>query len=661
MTEEKKGPSRRNVLKKAILTGASAPVATFVGRTQAAGDEHKYIEKKADGPAPWLVEAESGDMNFITHTPTPEASRKRDYVPYPGSDFMLDAMKEIGVEYVSAMMGSTFRGLQESIVNYGENSSPELIVCVHEEISVAMCHGYAKATGKPMACMLHTNVGLQHGAMAIYNAWCDRVPLIAIVGNAITDETKIRSFVEWTHSAQDVLSMVRDYIKWDDAPKTLQRFAESMIRARNISMTPPYEPVAIVADTELQELPINAPEKLKIPESVPVHPPVGSPSDVERTAKMLLEAERPVIITDRSARSNEGVQLLVELAELLNCPVVSLDGRMNFPTRHYLNHSWNRGAVMRDADLVVGLELTSLWSATHHVPDNTHREPTIRRIPKDAKIIDISSVHSFSKSNQLDLSRHVSADITIAADAQATMPAIIESIKKQISSSQKQAIKAKKAKFVKMREQLDDRERQAAALAWDSTPITTARMAMEVWEQIKDEKFAVVSPIFNISSWPTRLWDMKEYENYLGGPGAYGVGYTLPASAGAALANKKTGRISIDFQSDGDYLMLPGTLWTLAHHEIPLLMVVHNNRAWHQETMHMVRMANRRGRDEQNWRIGTTIDNPNIDYAQQAKSFGVWAEGPITDPEDLAPAIARALAVVKSGKPALLDVVSAPR
>jgi len=302
-----------------------------------------------------------------------------------------------------------------------------------------------------------------------------------------------------------------------------------------------------------------------------------------------------------------------------------------------------------------------LWSATHHVPDNTHREPTIRRIPKDAKIIDISSVHSFSKSNQLDLSRHVSADITIAADAQATMPAIIESIKKQISSSQKQAIKAKKAKFVKMREQLDDRERQAAALAWDSTPITTARMAMEVWEQIKDEKFAVVSPIFNISSWPTRLWDMKEYENYLGGPGAYGVGYTLPASAGAALANKKTGRISIDFQSDGDYLMLPGTLWTLAHHEIPLLMVVHNNRAWHQETMHMVRMANRRGRDEQNWRIGTTIDNPNIDYAQQAKSFGVWAEGPITKPEDLAPAIARALEVVKSGKPALLDVVSAPR
>jgi thiamine pyrophosphate-dependent acetolactate synthase large subunit-like protein len=660
MDDQTDNPNRRGFLKGAVLAGASVSVAPL-SKSALASTSAEPVMHRAPGPSPWLLEAESGNDNFIPHPPTAEAMRARDHVAYPGSDFMLDVLKKLDVDYISAMMGSTFRGLQESIVNYGENKSPELIVCVHEEISVAMTHGYAKATGKPMACMLHSNVGLQHGAMAIYNAWCDRVPLIAIVGNAITDETKIRGFAEWTHTAQDVVSMVRDFVKYDDAPKTLTRFAESMVRAHNIAMTPPYEPVAIVADAELQELPIPDPEKLKIPEVTTILPPVGSQVDIEYAAKLLLEAESPVIVADRAARSNAGVKALVELAELLNCPVISLEGRMNFPTRHYLHHSANRGKLLREADIILALELTSLWSVAYYIPDNAHREPTLRTVREDVKIIDISAVHSFSKSNHMETSRHVSTEITIPADAEATIPHVTEAIKNSMSNAQRKSIQAKKPALQKTYDELMKRELEAAAVGWDSTPITTARLCMEVWEQIKNEKWSLVSPMFNLSSWPRRLWDMTEYEHFLGGPGAYGVGYTLPASAGAALAFKKEGRVSIDLQSDGDFMMLPGTLWTLAHHEIPLLIIMHNNRAWHQETMHMVRMANRRGRTSQNWNVGTTIDNPNIDYSKIAESMGVWAEGPITDPEDLAPAIARALEVVKSGKPALLDVVSAAR
>jgi acetolactate synthase I/II/III large subunit len=154
---------------------------------------------------------------------------------------------------------------------------------------------------------------------------------------------------------------------------------------------------------------------------------------------------------------------------------------------------------------------------------------------------------------------------------------------------------------------------------------------------------------------------MTKFYQFIGGSGGYGEGYGAPSSTGAALANRKHGRITVAIQNDGDLMYSNGVLWTAAHHRIPLLSVMHNNRAYHQEVMHVQRMAARHQRGIEQAGVGTTLTDPNIDYAKVAQGMGVHAEGPVTDPKDLGPAIARALAVVKRGEPALVDVVTQPR
>ena len=183
-----------------------------------------------------------------------------------GSDFMVDVIKSLGIEYCAANPGTSFRGLHESVINYGGNSNPEFLTCLHEESSVAMAHGYAKIEGKPMMIMAHGTVGLQHASMAIYNCYADRVPLYIILGNLLGIEYR-RGSADWYHSVQDAAAMVRDYTKWDDAPVSLAHFAESAVRAYKIAMTPPYEPVVIVADGALQEEPITE-KNLRIPKLV---------------------------------------------------------------------------------------------------------------------------------------------------------------------------------------------------------------------------------------------------------------------------------------------------------------------------------------------------------------------------------------------------------
>src|SRR5262245_45728470 len=253
-----------------------------------------------------------------------------------GSDFMVDVIKTLDIEYVPSNPASSFRGLHESLINYGGNKKPEFLTCMHEESAAGMCHGYFKIAGKPLMTLCHGTVGLQHASMAIYNAWCDRVPMIVIGGNDL-DAAKRPPGVPTFHSAQDVNAMVRDFTKWDDTPVSLQHFAQSMVRAYKIAMTPPYGPVAISLDAGLQQEPIHENgERLYIPRYVPTSPPAGDPGAVKEAARLLTNAERPVIVADRAARTPNGMKLLVELAETLQAAVVSQDGRMNFPRTHHL-------------------------------------------------------------------------------------------------------------------------------------------------------------------------------------------------------------------------------------------------------------------------------------------------------------------------------------
>ncbi len=577
-----------------------------------------------------------------------------------GSDFMVDILKSLGIEYVCAVAGSSFRALHESVINYGGNSKPEFITCCHEESSVALAQGYAKIEGKPLCIFAHGTVGLQHAAMAIYNAYCDRVPVYIMIGNNLDATKRDQAYGEWPHSVQDAAAMVRDFTKWDDVPISLTHFAESAVRAYKIAMTPPMAPVLIVADSELQEKPVAADEALHIPKLTLASPPQGDSGSVAEAARMLVQAQNPLIVVDRYARTQAGIDLLVELAETLQAPVIDQAARMNFPTRHPLNQSSRRNAVVSSADVIMGLEATDFWDALNMVHDQVNR--VSRPIMKsDAKLISITTGDLYTKANYQDFYRYTGVDLAMAADAEATLPSLLEETKRLINADRKRALQDRGAKLAAAHQQALDQARTDASYAWDASPVSTGRLCAELWNQIKGEDWSLVSLLRHFSWWPLRLWPFDKHYQYIGIQGGGGVGYNAPASTGAALANKKYGRLSVSIQDDGDLLFAPAVLWTAAHHRIPILSVMHNNRAYHEELMHVQRMANRHNRGVDRAHIGTTFDDPNIDFSKIAQGLGVYAEGPITDPNEVGPALKRAIAVVKRGEPALLDVVTQPR
>ena len=630
---------RRKFLKGAAVAGAA---------TLAAPGETAVARPAARATAPLQ------DPRAETGTP-PEADVLT--TDHCGSDFMVDVIKSLDIEYFCANPGSSFRALHESIVNYGGNQKPEFITCCHEESSVAMAHAYSKIEGKPIGVLAHGTVGLQHAAMGIYNAYCDRVPVFIVVGNSL-DATQRRPGVEWEHSVQDAASIVRDFVKWDDTPISLGHFAESAARAYKIAMTPPMEPVLLVADSDLQERPLSEKDKLRVQKATRTSPPQGDSGAVAEAAKLLVAAQNPVIVADRAARTAAGMKYLMELAETLQAPVLDQGGRMNFPTRHKLNLSGRGRPLIAEADVILGLELTDFWGTVNSYRDQLER--TSRRITKPGtKLISITAGDLYIKSNYQDFERYPEIDIAMAADAEATLPALTEAVKRLITPDRKNAFQARGAKLAAAHDAAAEQARKEAAYGWDASPISTARMSAELWAQIKNEDWSLVSN--GAGGWPQRLWNFDKYYQHIGGSGGAGVGYGAPASVGGALANRKYGRLSVSIQNDGDLMYAPGVLWTASHHRIPLLSVMHNNRAYHQEVMHLQRMGNRHNRGIDRAYIGTTIEDPNIDYAKLAQSMSWYAEGPITDPKDLGPAIKRALAAVKRGEPALVDVVSQPR
>lgn len=635
---------RRNFLKSASLVGAAAltPGAAAQALPTAA---KANLKAAAPGPKQMAAETQPPSKDPVNQTTS-------------GGDFMVDVFKTLDIDYLSMNCASSFRGLHEAVINHAGNTKPEILNCPHEDIAVHLAQGYAKIAGKPMAMICHGVVGLQHATMAMYNAWCDRVPVIVLGGN-IVEANKRAPGAEWVHSAIDPAAIVRDYVKWDDQPTSLQHFAESAVRACKIAVTPPMGPVMLSLDAELQENPISEPESLRIPKYARVVPPQGDSGALAETAKLLVAAENPVIICDRYARTPAGMGRLIELAETLQCAVVDIAGRMNFPSRHPLNQSFRRGTVIPQADVILALEVNDIWGTLNAFSDRIVR--TSRPVTKKgAKIITLGSRDLYMKSNYQDFGRYQEVDLAIAGDGEASLPALTEQINRLIDEGRKAAYEARGKKYAAARLAMIEQAKSDATLGWDASPITTARMCAEVYAQIKDEDWSLVgNAIRNL--WPHRLWDIKKPYQWNGGSGGAGVGYNLPASLGAALANKPHGRLTVAFGGDGDFLFNPGTLWTAAHHRIPMLYIVHNNRAYHQEYMYLQAMAARHGRGIEKADIGTTIKDPNVDYATVARGMGAHGEGPVVDPNDLAPALKRAIAAVKAGQPAVVDVVTDPR
>jgi thiamine pyrophosphate-dependent acetolactate synthase large subunit-like protein len=524
------------------------------------------------------------------------------------SDFMLDVLKKLGMEYVGANSGTTVLALHESIVNYGGNVMPEFLTCLHEESAVALAHGYASARGRPMMVLLHGTIGLQHAARAIQGACVDRAPVFMIVGSGA------RGFR--VHNARDMARMVRPDLKWDDEPRTLAEFADSAMRAFRIALTPPMGPVLLVVDQLLQELPFGE-VHLDVPSlSVPVAPR-GETAAVREAARLLVAAERPLIVAERVARTSACLDLLVDLAECVSAPVRSI-GRVSFPNRHPLAGSGGPGY---EPDLVLALEVDD-------------PPALVSSAPWAPRVITVSATGLAQRGGMAD-DDGVEAAVEICADVEATLPSLIDECRTLMTADHRRTAAERAAHLGVVHQRERDGWLQAGRDG-EGGQMSMRRVCAELWPFIESEDWSLVSSNGCAGDWPQRLWNFDKSHRSIFGADSVKLGCSTPAAVGAALANRKHGRVSIGLQPDTDLLSAPGALWTAAHHRVPLLTV----------------MLDTSGHD----RVAPALTDPDIGFAQLARSVGLHSEGPLGRPEELAPAFRRGIERVKQGEPVLIEI-----
>jgi thiamine pyrophosphate-dependent acetolactate synthase large subunit-like protein len=576
-----------------------------------------------------------------------------------GSDFIVDLLRRYGIPYAAFNPGASFRGIHDSLVNYLGNQAPEFLECTHEEISVAIAHGYARATGKPMAAILHNVVGLQHATMAIYNAWCDRIPVILLGGTGPMSYTRRRPGSDWVHTALVQGNLVRDFVKWDDQPADLDSTPESFARAYQTAMTEPKGPVYICYDAEMQEREHS--EFPALPDPAKFSPPAApcaSPQTLQRIAERLLDAEAPVIVADRLGRSALAFDALVQLAEMLSVPVVDQGNRLNFPTQHAMALTEIAEEVYGGADFILALDTMDLYGALHTVNRLTREtQPMYRAGTPIAHVtLDGYIVRSWSH----DFRRLQQTDDAIAADTSGFVPALLALCAEQLATRPGAATRARlrgeqwQGRSARLRAEW---QAQAEA-ARGQSPIALSALAATVWEVIQDQPWVLANGTAN--GWAKRLWNISRPDQYLGKNSGGGLGYGVGASIGAALAFPD--RLCVNLQGDGDFLFTPTALWTAAHHKTPTLTILVNNRSYYNSEEHNAKIAKHRGRPIETAGQGTRIEDPAFDFAAMARAMGLYAEGAITRCEDLEPALRRAVkAVREQGQSALVDVITQNR
>ena len=582
-----------------------------------------------------------------------------DHTPEYGSDLIVDLLKAFEVEYAALNPGATFRGLHDSIVNYGGNTLPQVIQCCHEEIAVAIAHGYGKAKGRPMAAIVHNLVGLLHATMAVYIAWLDRAPALVLGATGPMAAEQRRPWIDWVHTALVQGQAVRDYVKWDDQPASLASIVESVIRGHRIAMTEPRGPVYLCFDAALQEQRMNG--AVPVPELhrfAPPAPAQGDPRALETAARWLVEAAHPVVLADYVGRNGAAVQALIELAELLALPVIDLGSRFNFPNTHPLDLTGAEEELLAEADLVLALDVFDLQKALGTVDRTTRLARPL--IAEGTKLIHISLNDLAVRAWSQDYGRLQPVDLAIAADTAVALPALTAMCRSVVGGEEQRTARQRGERLAAMHRAMRDRWRSSAERGRDARPISWSRLAEDLWETVKDEDWSLVNR--TLRGWTRRLWDWTSPTQYAGALMGGGVGYGIGHAMGAALAHRGTGKLCIDLQPDGDLLYTPSGLWTAAHHRIPLLVVMFNNRSYYNDEDHQVLMAKARGRPVENAHIGLRIDDPAVDFAGLARSFGMHAEGPIEDPSALRPALQRAVRhVQRERQPALVDVITRSR
>ena len=639
MAKPKKVSVGRRGFLKGAATGAAALIATPAVQGQTPNQATTTAQTgSAPSPSETQLARDAGNVRPPAVTRT---------ITRPGSDLMVQTVRDLGIEYAAANPGSSFEGLQESFINYGNppNRMPEWITALHEESAVTMAHGYGKATGKPMLAVLHGTIGIQHAAMSIYQAYYDRTPVLMIAGN---DPDFIAA-----HTAHDMAGMVRSYTKWDSEPKTVDEALVAIQRAYNEAITPPMGPTLVVIGTEIQKE--NAPNA-----SVPAYKPPEfltiDSTHAREIAKALLEARNPRIAVGR-LRTPAGVNRAVELADLVGASTstAATNGPMSYPQRHSL---CGPGADT-SYDYTLGLEAPA---AQVYI-----QGPNLAKVAasRDTTNIGFGGINGGGGFGGRGGRGGAPAGTRLEADAEASLPLIIEQVKQQITGDQKARIQERLAKHARANHEAHvtalTQAVEAKKAGWNGSPVSTARIYAELWPLIRNEDWCLASPSNFSGGHNVQLWEHNKPYSYLGGQGAGGMGYGAPACVGAALAAKSRNRIVVNVQTDGDLNYAPGVLWTAVHHKLPMLTVMHNNRAWHQEYMFIEYMAGVRGRGAQNAHVGSTLREPFLDYAKMAAGYGMASEGPISDPTKLAAALQRGVASAKRGEPYLIDVITQPR
>lgn len=636
-TRQRSPDSKPKLSRRGFLGSSIGAAAALTARASEAQDESPTPSEIAP-PGEAQLERDVGPSQ------PPQAVERA--VQRPGSDLMVQVLKELGIEYVAANPASSFEGLQESIVNYGNppNTWPELITALHEESAIDMAAGYAKAEGVPMATMLHGTIGTQHASMAIYQAYQSQTPIVILIGR---DDT----FFRQEQTANDIAGLVRPFTKWDALPRTLEECLPAIQQAYNEAITPPRGPAVVVVDAELQYQEAGT---LEVPAyQMPTYPTISEQA-ASRIATALLEADNPHLRVGR-LRTPDGIAATIELAELIGASVTTraTQGPMSFPQSHPLTGP----GASSDHDFVLGLEAPGR--------DTAINGPGLRTAADARDVTGIGFGFIRQAPDIRPRGARPPGRNDLVADAQASLPLIIAEVRAQLSRDGQTRIAERSQQHARANRENRINELRAALEArrsgWASSPVSLARVYAELWPHISEEDWCLSSPTIFSGRHHAALWVHDRPYSYLGVHGAGGIGYGIGASAGAALAAKHRDRIVVNIQCDGDLNYAPGSLWTAAHHELPLLTIMHNNRGYHQEVMYLHYMAGVRGRGTDRMHIGTTLRNPDISYRTMADAYGVEAEGPISDPEELSDAFVRGVAAVKDGRPYLIDVLTQPR
>ena len=574
-----------------------------------------------------------------------------------GSDLVVDLLQRYDIPYVALNPGSSYRGLHDSLVNHGENNPP-MILCPHEEIAVLMAHGYAKATGRPMAAIVHDTVGLLHCTMAVYYAYLDRVPLLLLGATGPMDPTRRRPGIDWIHTTNLQSQPIRDYVKWDRQPVGAQEVADSFARAYRVSMQEPQGPVYLVYDTAFQEdvleQEVALPDPSRVTRGTLAHP---DPVALEHLAGMLAAAEMPVIIAGYAGRNPSAFQALVDLAEAAGAAVIDRNDRLNFPSLHPLNVTFTDSEFLSRADLVLAVDVKDLYGPLVQL-DRITRE-THFVTPSDCKIAEIGYRDLNISKWSDEFQQLVPVDVQILADSSVALPLLTEQVRRRVAAdvAAHARVQARSVQISAVHHDARERWRQEASRDWDIAPTTTARLASELWDLIQTEDWVLTAS--TLQDWALKLWDFdKPYRH----PGkALGTSTQIGIALGIALAYKDTGKLVVDIQPDGDLMFDASALWVAANQHLPMLVVMYNNRAYYNDWEHQIRIAGHRGTPVENAWVGQSITDPAPDFAALARSFGWYAEGPVEDPNQVGPALRRALEAVKCGQPALVDTVTQAR